>query len=110
MSDMIDRVIFACVHNPGRSQMPAASFNLLSDPEKARALSAGTSPGTRVHPEVVSAMNEVGVDLSSATPKRLTPDLAAGASVLVTMGCGEQCPVLPGVRVLDWTLEDPKGK
>jgi len=110
MSDMIDRVIFACVHNAGRSQMAAAFFNLLSDPEKARALSAGTSPGTRVHPEVVSAMNEVGVDLSSATPKRLTPDLAAGASVLVTMGCGEQCPVLPGVRVLDWTLEDPKGK
>jgi arsenate reductase len=103
-------VIFACVHNAGRSQMAAAWLNALADPEKVRAISAGTEPGTRVHPEVVEAMREAGIDLSSRTPQKLTDDLARGAQMLVTMGCGEQCPVIPGLARDDWPLEDPKGK
>lgn len=103
-------VIFACVHNAGRSQMAAAWFTQLADPEKARAISAGTEPGTRVHPEVVQAMREVGIDLAGAQPQFLSPELAAGASWLITMGCGDACPVVPGVRRADWPLEDPKGK
>ena len=102
-------VLFACVHNAGRSQMAAAFFNALADPQEARAISAGTQPADRVHPEVVVAMREAGLDLSQSTPQRLTPDLAAHASVLVTMGCGDACPVVPGTRVLDWPLADPKG-
>jgi len=104
------RVIFACVHNAGRSQMAAAFFNQLSDPKTARASSAGTEPGPRVHPEVLAAMKEVGLDLSEATPQLLTAELAAGARYLVTMGCGEKCPFVPGVKVLDWPLDDPKGQ
>jgi arsenate reductase len=103
-------VLFACVHNAGRSQMAAAWFNLLADPLKARAISAGTEPGTRVHSEVVTAMTEVGVDLSAATTTKLTADLAREAQWLITMGCGDQCPVVPGLRRDDWPLEDPKGK
>ena len=103
-------VLFACIHNAGRSQMAAAWFNLLSDPTKARAMSAGTDPGPRVHPEVVTAMNEVGIDLSGAPTSRLTPQLAQRAQMLITMGCGDQCPVVPGVTRDDWPLEDPKGK
>jgi len=103
-------VLFACVHNAGRSQMAAALFNALSDPSKARALSAGTSPSAHVHPEVVSALAEVGIDVSAATPRLLTDELAEGASLLITMGCGEACPSVPGVRREDWPLEDPKGK
>ena len=103
-------VLFACVHNAGRSQMAAAWFNLLADPAKARAISAGTDPGLRVHPEVVASMREAGVDLSSASTTRLTTDLAQGAQMLITMGCGDQCPVVPGLRRDDWPLEDPKGK
>jgi arsenate reductase len=103
-------VLFACVHNAGRSQMAAAWFNLLSDATKARAISAGTDPGPRVHPEVVAAMNEVGVDLSEAPTAKLTSDLAQGAHMLITMGCGDQCPVVPGLRRDDWPLEDPRGK
>ena len=102
-------VLFACVHNAGRSQMAAAWFNRLSDPAKARALSAGTDPGPRVHPEVVTAMNEVGVDLSRASTSRLTAELAQGAQMLITMGCGDQCPAVPGLQRDDWPLEDPKG-
>lgn len=109
MSD-IERVIFACVHNAGRSQIAAAFFNQLVDPSVARAVSAGTQPGTRVHPEVVVAMNEVGVDLSGATPQRLTDELAAGARLLVTMGCGDACPNVPGLQHHDWPLQDPKGQ
>lgn len=101
-------VIFACVHNAGRSQMAAAFFNRLADPARAHAISAGTRPGPRVHPEVCEAMQEVGIDLAGAVPQRLTRDLASGASLLVTMGCGEECPVVPGVRVIDWALPDPK--
>jgi arsenate reductase len=103
-------VIFACIHNAGRSQMAAAWFAKLADSTKARALSAGTDPGARVHPEVLEAMKEVGVDLSRATPQRLTDALAAEANMLITMGCGEACPVVPGVERDDWPLEDPKGK
>jgi len=103
-------VIFACVHNAGRSQMAAAFFNLLADPRKARAVSAGTQPGTRVHDVVVEAMGETGMDLREATPQLLTPELATDAAWLVTMGCGDACPVVPGVHRDDWPLEDPKGK
>ena len=103
-------VIFACIHNAGRSQMAAAWFGLLADPSKARAVSAGTEPGARVHPEVVQAMREVGIDLSDSVPQTLTPQVAAGADVLVTMGCGDRCPYVPGARVEDWPLQDPKGQ
>ena len=103
-------VIFACVHNAGRSQMAAAYFNHLADPTRARGLSAGTQPGTRVHPEVLEAMREVGIDLSQAQPQKLTDTLAQAASHLITMGCGEACPYVPGLVRDDWPLEDPKGK
>jgi arsenate reductase len=103
-------VIFACVHNAGRSQMAAAFFNRLADPDRAHALSAGTQPAEHVHPEVVAVMREVGIDLSDARPAPLTDDLAAGAQLLVTMGCGESCPVVPGLRRQDWNLPDPKGQ
>lgn len=103
-------VLFACVHNAGRSQIAAAFFNSFADPAKARAISAGTEPSGRVHPEVVAAMREAGFDLSTATPQRLTPELAAHARVLVTMGCGDACPVVPGARVEDWPLDDPQGQ
>ena len=102
--------IFACVHNAGRSQMAAAFFNQLADPGRARAVSAGTSPSDRIHPEVLTAMRERGIDLSGSTPQKLTPELAHGAAVLVTMGCGDRCPFGPGARVEDWPLEDPKGQ
>lgn len=107
---MSKKIIFACVHNAGRSQMAAAYFNLLADPAKATAISAGTEPGPRTHPEVVTAMAELGVDLSAARPQKLTDDMARGADLLVTMGCGEQCPAVIGIRRDDWPLEDPKGK
>jgi arsenate reductase len=103
-------VIFACVHNAGRSQMAAAFFNALADSSKARAVSAGTDPGPQVHPEVVAAMHEVGIDLKRAVPRLLTPELAQDASWLITMGCGDACPVVPGVRRGDWPLDDPKGQ
>ena len=101
-------VIFACVHNAGRSQMAAAFFNALSDGP--RAISAGTAPADRVHPEVVDVMREVGIDLSTATPQKLTLELAQQADLLVTMGCGDRCPYVPGLPIEDWQLEDPKGK
>jgi len=103
-------VLFACVHNAGRSQMAGAWFNALADGSKAHAISAGTAPGARVHPEVVAAMREVGIELEGVTPRKLTDELAATATALVTMGCGDACPVVPGVRRMDWPLEDPKGK
>ena len=103
------RVVFACVHNAGRSQIAAAFFNSMADGSKARAVSAGTQPGERVHPEVVAVMKEVGMDLSNAQPQRLSLELARGASLLVTMGCGDECPVVPGARRDDWPLPDPKG-
>jgi arsenate reductase (thioredoxin) len=90
--------------------MAAAFFNALAKPGQARAVSAGTRPGNHVHPEVVEAMREVGIDLSEATPRLLTPTLAAGATMLITMGCGDECPVVPGVARDDWPLPDPKGQ
>ena len=104
------KVIFACVHSAGRSQMAAAFFNALADPTRALAASAGTDPAKCVHPEVIGAMLELGLDLRGAQPQRLTDELALSAHLLVTMGCGESCPVAPGVRRLDWTLPDPKGR
>ena len=101
-------VLFACVHNAGRSQMAAALFNALADPAKARAISAGTAPGDHVHPVVVEALREAGIDLSGARPQKLTDELAAGAHLLITMGCGDQCPHVPGLRRDDWPLADPK--
>jgi len=102
-------VLFACVHNAGRSQMAAGWFNALADPALATAISAGTQPAGRVHGEVLEAMNEVGIDLSSARPQLLTEKLGEQATLLVTMGCGESCPVVPGVKRQDWPLGDPKG-
>jgi arsenate reductase len=103
-------VLFACVHNAGRSQMAAALFNELADPIKARAISAGTQPGNRVHPEVVEVLREIGIDVSRSEPRMLTDELAAGAQLLVTMGCGEACPFVPGLARDDWPLDDPKGR
>ena len=103
-------VLFACVHNAGRSQMAEAFFNALADPAQARAVSAGTEPAAGVHPEVAETMREVGIDVSGARPRRLTENVARTASLLVTMGCGEACPVVPGLRREAWSLEDPKGK
>lgn len=106
----MDRVIFACVHNAGRSQMAAAFFSALADPTRAEAVSAGTQPGGGVHPEVVEVMREVGIDLGARTPQRLTEELARTAVLLVTMGCGDGCPYLPGLERDDWPLPDPKGR
>jgi protein-tyrosine-phosphatase len=106
----MQKVIFACVHNAGRSQMAAAFFNKLADPQKGKAVSAGTEPGLRVHPEVLAVMQEVGIDLSDAKPQKLTDELAREAQLLVTMGCGDKCPYVPGLRRDDWPLPDPKGR
>lgn len=103
-------VLFACVHNAGRSQIAAAFFNRLADPAKARAISAGTQPADRVHPEVVALMREMGIDLSAQQPQKLTAALAAQAQWLITMGCGDECPVVPGTKRDDWPLADPKGQ
>ena len=104
------KVLFACVHNAGRSQMAAALFNRYAGPKKASAVSAGTEPGSRVHPEVLEAMKELGIDLGAVKPQFLSDELAASVNVLVTMGCGERCPVVPGLERHDWPLEDSKGK
>jgi arsenate reductase (thioredoxin) len=104
------KVIFACVHSAGRSQMAAAFFDAMVDRNVATGVAAGTAPGSEVYPEVVAAMAEVGIDMSHARPRLLTDALAQDASLLITMGCGEACPVVPGLRREDWPLEDPKGK
>jgi arsenate reductase len=103
------KVIFACVHNAGRSQMAAAFFNQFADPQKARAVSAGTEPDERVHPEVQAVMQEAGIDLSQMKPQKLAAELAKDAQLLITMGCGDKCPYVPGLRRDDWPLRDPKG-
>jgi len=102
--------IFACIHNAGRSQMSAAFFNQLADPTLAHAISAGTQPADRVHPIVVEVMHEVGIDLSTTQPQKLTAELAQQAEMLITMGCGDECPYIPNLRRADWPLPDPKGK
>ena len=101
------KVIFACIHNAGRSQMAAAFYNKFAG---GGAVSAGTQPAQRVHPEVVSVMREVGIDLTDAKPQLLTEELARDAQLLVTMGCGDKCPFVPGLKVEDWPLPDPKGE
>jgi len=106
----VDTVIFACIHNAGRSQVASAFFNAQADPGKAHAISAGTEPAERVHPEVVEAMKEAGLDISSQIPQKLTLELAQGARLLVTMGCGDKCPYVPRLRKVDWALPDPKGQ
>ena len=103
-----ETVLFACVENAGRSQMAAAFFNALADPSAARALSAGTDPAERVHPAVAQVMRKLGLELGDAPPRHLTRDLVARADVLITMGCGAACPVVPGVPREDWLLPDPK--
>ena len=101
--------LFVCLHNAGRSQMSAALFERAGG-GRHHALSAGTTPGERVHPEVVEVMREVGIDLSDRKPQRLTRELAEAADVVVTMGCGDECPYIPGKRYTDWDVPDPKGK
>jgi arsenate reductase (thioredoxin) len=101
------RVLFVCLHNAGRSQMSEALFRRAAG-DRHEARSAGTTPGDRVHPEVVAVMRELGVDLSAQVPQRLSDDLAEWADVIVTMGCGDECPFIPGKRYLDWDLPDPK--
>lgn len=103
------RVIFACVHNAGRSQMAAAFFNELADPGRAHAVSAGTQPGPRVHEAVTLVMREVGIELEGMKPQLLTSEIARGAELLITMGCDEACPNNPGLRHQAWALRDPKG-
>jgi arsenate reductase (thioredoxin) len=99
--------LFVCLHNAGRSQMSAALFERAAG-GRHRALSAGTTPADRVHPEVVEVMRELGIDLAARTPQLLTRELAEQADVVVTMGCGDQCPYIPGKRYVDWQLTDPK--
>jgi len=102
-------VLFVCLHNAGRSQMSQALFERAAD-GRHTALSAGTTPADRVHPAVVQIMAELNIDLSDREPQMLTHELADEADVVVTMGCGDQCPVIPGKRYLDWDLPDPKGR
>jgi len=103
------RVLFVCLHNAGRSQMSEALFARAAE-GRHEARSAGTTPGERVHPEVVEAMLELGIDLSERCPRRLSRADAEWADVVVTMGCGDECPYIPGKRYLDWDLPDPKGR
>jgi arsenate reductase (thioredoxin) len=103
------RVLFVCLHNAGRSQMSQALFERAAD-GRHEAASAGTTPGDRVHPEVVEAMRELGVDVADRKPRKLDREAAERADVVVTMGCGDECPYIPGKRYLDWDLPDPKGR
>jgi arsenate reductase len=102
------RVLFVCLHNAGRSQMSEALFSAVAGGGHA-ARSAGTRPVDRVHPEVVEAMGELGIDLADRRPRALTREMAEWADVVVTMGCGDECPFIPGKRYVDWELADPKG-
>jgi arsenate reductase (thioredoxin) len=102
-------VLFVCLHNAGRSQMSAALFERAAE-GRHRADSAGTTPGEHVHPEVVDVMREIGIDLSGKIPQKLSAGLAERADVVVTMGCGDTCPYIPGKRYIDWELPDPKGR
>jgi arsenate reductase (thioredoxin) len=101
-------VLFVCLHNAGRSQMSQALFERAAAGRHS-ASSAGTTPAERVHPEVAAAMRELGIDLAGRTPKKLTVEAAGQADVVVTMGCGDECPYIPGKRYIDWDLRDPKG-
>jgi arsenate reductase len=112
MADVLPpaKVIFACVANAGRSQMAAAFFNALANRSRAYAISAGTKPADAVHPEVVEAMREAGIDLAAARPQYLSTDLYKDAHILITMGCGDQCPLVPDLEREDWPLPDPKNQ
>jgi protein-tyrosine-phosphatase len=102
-------VLFVCLHNAGRSQMSQALFEQAAGDEHTAA-SAGTAPAGRVHPEVIEVMRELGLDLADRRPQLLTLELAADADIVVTMGCGDECPYIPGKRYIDWNLTDPKGR
>ena len=104
--ELLPRTLFVCVHNAGRSQMAAALWRRLGGDAR----SAGSDPADRIHPTVIAAMAEVGVDLAGVTPRRLNDADARWADVVVTMGCGDACPYIPGKRYIDWDLEDPAGK
>lgn len=110
MSGTVSTVAFACIQNAGRSQMAAAYFRKLADPERVLCISGGTKPSALIHAEVVDAMREDGIDLSGESPQPLVLTLLGHGDLLVTMGCGEECPVAPGVRHLDWELPDPHDK
>ena len=105
----VPEVLFVCVHNAGRSQMAAALLDRHAE-GRVHVRSAGSTPANEINPAVIAAMDEVGVDLSKEFPKPLTTDVVEAADVVVTMGCGDACPVFPGKRYLDWELEDPAGK
>jgi arsenate reductase (thioredoxin) len=105
----VSTVLFVCLHNAGRSQMSQALFDRAAD-GRHTALSAGTTPGARVHPEVVQVMAELGIDLGDRKPQPLTPELAQQADIVITMGCGDHCPYIPGKRYIDWDLPDPAGR
>jgi protein-tyrosine-phosphatase len=102
-------VLFVCLHNAGRSQMSQALFERAAN-GRHHALSAGTTPAEHVHPEVVEVMRELGIDVADRHPQLLTRELAEQADVIVTMGCGDECPYIPGKRYVDWDLPDPKGR
>jgi len=106
----MDTVLFACIHNAGRSQLAAAWFNHLADPAKARAISAGTHPAASVHPEVARVLVEAGVEAPLERPRLLTPSMTQEASLVITMGCGESCPVFPDQDHEDWPVRDPAGR
>ena len=103
------RALFVCLHNAGRSQMSEALFRRAAE-GRHEARSAGTTPAEHVHPEVVEAMDELGIDLSDRRPRKLSREDAEWADIVVTMGCGDECPYVPGKRYLDWDLGDPKGQ
>lgn len=103
----MSKVLFVCLHNAGRSQMSQALFERAAG-DRHEARSAGTEPATRIHPSVVTVMREEGIDLSRRVPQQLTDELARWADVVITMGCGDACPVIPGKRYIDWDLRDPK--
>jgi arsenate reductase (thioredoxin) len=105
----VSTVLFVCLHNAGRSQMSQALFERAAN-ARHTALSAGTTPGERVHPEVIEVMRELGIDLTDRKPQLLTRELAQQADLVITMGCGDSCPYIPGRRYLDWDLPDPKGR
>ena len=105
----MEHVLFVCTHNAGRSQIAQALFEQAAHGRHAAA-SAGTTPADRVHPEVIAVMRELGIDLADRQPQLLTRELAQQADIVVTMGCGDQCPFIPGKRYIDWELEDPKGR
>ncbi|MFC7330859.1 arsenate reductase ArsC [Marinactinospora rubrisoli] len=109
MPEPAPSVLFVCVHNAGRSQMAAAFLTRLAG-DRVEVRSAGSAPAETVNPAVVEAMAEVGIDLSTATPKILTTDAVQASDVVITMGCGDACPYFPGKRYLDWELPDPAGK